>query len=286
MPATKYNNFIERSIMGALSFLKESVFSDGYASQNGFLQSIDPRIKLITFVIFLLTALFTHSIAVLLSLYAVSLALAYFSKIGLGFFLKRTWIFIPLFSLFIAIPALFSVFTPGNSIVSFKILGLNLVITSQGLIGALLFVTRVIASVSFAVLLSITTKHFELLKVLRVFRIPHLFVMILGMCHRYIYLFMEVIENTYLAIKSRVGRKVHYRKGQHVVAWNIASLWYRSYQLNETVYSAMLSRGYSGEPVIADAFRIRPRDWAWLFFVILASIAFLYPGGGWRFGAL
>ena len=283
---SKNNNFIERSITGALSFLKESIFADEYASKHGFLQSLDPRIKVITFLMFILAVLFTKSIVVSLCLYVVCLILAYFSNVNMGFFLKRTWIFMPLFSLFIAIPALFSIFTPGDMIAGFKIFGLNFIITNQGLFGALLFVTRVITSVSFAVLLSITTKHFELLKVLRVFKIPQVFVMILGMCYRYIYLFMEVVENTYLAIKSRVGRKVHYKKGQHMVAWNIASLWYRSYQLNETVYSAMLSRGYNGEPVIVNAFKTRPRDWAWLFFVILTSITFLYLGDRWKSGLL
>ena len=286
MPRVKHNNFIERSIMSALCFLKESVFSDEYASKGGFLQSIDPRIKFITFAIFLLTALFTHSIFVCSCLYILCLALTYLSKINLGFFLKRTWIFIPLFSLFIAIPALFSVFTPGEAIAVFKVLGFKLIITRQGLSGALLFVTRVIASVSFAVLLSITTKHFELLKVLRIFKIPQVFVMILGMCYRYIYLFIEVVENTYLAIKSRIGRKVHYKKGQHIVAWNIASLWYRSYQLNEAVYSAMLSRGYKGEPVVLNDFKTRPRDWAWLCSASLVSITLLYFGDRLKLGIL
>lgn len=283
MAKVKNSNFIERSIVSALSFLKESVFSDEYASRDGFLQSIDPRMKLATFAIFILTVLFTHSIIVSLCLYILCLELVYLSKIDLGFFLKRTWIFIPLFSLFIAIPALFSVFSPGDAIASFRVLGLNLVVTRQGLSGASLFVMRVITSVSFAVLLSITTKHFELLKVLRIFRTPQVFVMILGMCYRYIYLFMEVVENTYMAIKSRVGRRIHYKKGQHIVAWNIASLWYRSYQLNEAVYGAMLSRGYGGEPVILHDFKTRRKDWAWLFFVICASGALLYFGQAWKF---
>ena len=264
--------------MGALSFLKESIFSDEYASKKGFLQSIDPRIKLATIFIFLLTTLFTKSIAVSLCLYIICLALARLSNINLGFFLKRTWIFIPLFSLFIAIPALFSVFTPGVSLVSFKIAGLSLIITRQGLFGAALFISRVITSVSFAVILSITTKHFELLKVLRIFGIPQVFVMILGMCYRYIYLFMEVIENTYMAIKSRVGGNLHYKKGQRIVAWSIASLWHRSLYLNEAVYSAMLSRGYNGEPVILNDFKTKARDWLWLLFSAAISAALLYSG--------
>ena len=263
------NNFIERSISGALSFFKESVFSDDCASKDGFLQSLDPRIKTVTLLLFVVQVLFTKNIVVLLSLYAISLLLAYFSKIRMGFFLKRTWIFIPLFSLFIALPAIFSVFTPGETLVTLKMAGLKLIVTRQGLAGAGLFVTRVITSVSFIVLLSITTKHFELLKVLRIFKIPQVFVMTLGMCYRYIFLFVGIIENTHLAVKSRVGTAVHPKRGQRIVASNIASLWQRSYQLNEDVYQAMLSRGYSGEPLVLDNFKAGLQDWLWLLLILI-----------------
>jgi cobalt/nickel transport system permease protein len=272
----KSTNFIERSIRGALSFLKESIFADDYASQKGLLQSLDPRIKVLTFLLFLIQILLTRNIFILLCLYALCLLLVILSNINIGFFLKRTWIFIPLFSLLIAIPALFNVVTPGEPLVIFKIVGLKLMITRQGFFGALLFIMRVLTSVSFAVLLSITTKHFELLKALRFFGIPQVFVMTLGMCYRYIYLFVEMIENVYLAIKSRVGTKVHYKRGQHIVAWNIAYLWNRSYQLNEAVYRAMLSRGYRGEPVVMVEYKITVKDWFWLFFVALISAAMLY----------
>ncbi len=270
------SNFIERSILGALSFLKDSVFADDYALKTGFLQSLDPRIKVVTFLLLIIQILLAKNIAILLCLYAFCLLLTCLSNIRLGFFLKRTWVFMPLFSLFIAIPALFSIFTPGETLVTWHIAGLKLIITRQGLSGAILFVMRVITSVSFAVILSITTKHFELLKVLRIFKIPQIFVMTLGMCYRYIFLFVEVIENTYLAIKSRVGKRISYKKGQHVVAWNIAYLWQRSYQLNEDVYKAMLSRGYRGEPVILNVFKARIRDWLWLFTVVLIFVLIVY----------
>ncbi|MDD2752479.1 MAG: cobalt ECF transporter T component CbiQ, partial [Candidatus Omnitrophica bacterium] len=103
----KNNNFIEHSILGALSFLKESIFSEEYALNKGFLQSLDPRIKMVTFLLLVVQVLFTKNIAILLSLYLLCLFLSCLSRIHLGFFLKRTWVFIPLFSLFIAIPALF-----------------------------------------------------------------------------------------------------------------------------------------------------------------------------------
>jgi len=253
--------FIERSLMGALSFFRQSIFADETASLPGLLQSFDPRVKSATILLFVLLAMFTRSILVLGILYALCLVLAVFSRIKLGFFLKRTWIFIPLFSLMIAIPALFSFVSPGETVMTIG----KLYVTRQGMLAACIFIGRVITSVSFVVLLSITTRHFELLKALRSFGVPQMFVMIFGITYRYIYLFVEIVENTYRAIKSRVGSKIHYRKGQNVMAWNIVHLWARSYLLNEQVYNAMLSRGFRGEPVVLNQFQIRPRDWWWVF---------------------
>jgi len=264
--------FIEHSAMDALSFMKDSLLADEYALKKGFLQSLDARVKAATFIFIILQVILARKMVVLLPLYAFSLVLAGISNIRLGFFIKRTWIFMPLFSLFIALPALFSFFTPGDPLVAFGVAGLKLTVTRQGASTVALFVTRVVTCVSYVVLLSITTRHFELLKVLRIFKIPQVFVMTLGISYRYIYLFIGIIENTYLAIKSRVGTRVRYKKGQHIVAWNIGSLWQRSYKLNDDVYKAMLSRGYSGEPVILEEFRIRPRDWLWLFGITVISV--------------
>lgn len=235
------------TISGAVSFLKELIFAEETAMRKGFLQSLDPRIKLATLLLFIIQALFARGIAVLFFLYALCLLFALSSKIKLGFFLKRTWIFIPSFSLIIAIPAIFS----------------------AGLAAVSIFVMRVAVSVSFAVLLSITTKHFELLKVLRIFKIPQIFVMVLGMCYRYIYLFVEMIEQTYLAIRSRAGNIGNYKCGQGLVAWNVASLWNRSVKLNEEVYRAMLSRGFRGEAIAWNDFKIKARDWLWFSAVLI-----------------
>ena len=260
------SGFIEHSLRSVLSFIKASLFAEEHALKHGFMQSLEQRIKTVTIVLFIIVTLLIKNILVILSLYLFCLLLACASKIKLGFFLKRTWVFIPLFSLFIALPALFSNFTPGEELWSFKAAGLALIITRPGVSTVLLFVLRVATTVSFAVLLSITTRHIELLKVLRIFGIPQAFVMILGVCYRYIYLFIGIIENTYLAIKSRAGIAIHYKRGQQIVGWNIAFLWVRSCQLNEDVYKAMLSRGYSGEPVVLDDFRARLWDWLWLVF--------------------
>ena len=262
----KSNNFIERSIVGALAFLQDSVFTQEYALRKGFLQSLDPRVKIISFILIILQVIFAGSIPVLLFFYLLCLFLALISKINLGFFLQRTWIFIPLFSLFIALPAIFG---PGQVWLTWQFLGIKLVVTHQGVASAVVFIIRVIACLSLVILLNLTTGHFVLLKALRIFKIPQIFIMTLGMCYRYLYLFVGIIQNTYLAIKSRVGSGVEYQRGQKIVAGNIASLWERSVSLNEEVYKAMLSRGYAGQALAWDDSKIRARDYGWLLAVAL-----------------
>lgn len=252
--------------MGVVSFMKDSVFADEYAAKKGFLQSLDPRIKAITIFAFMIGVLFTKSLFVAAGVYALCAVLAFFSRINAVFFLKRTWLFIPFFSLFIAVPALFNVFTPGDTLYVFKAGGITFIVTRQGLSGAALFVVRVAASVSYAVLLSITTKHVELLRVLRVFKVPQIFVMTLGMCYRYIYLFADIIENTYRAMQSRAGAGIYLKSGRHIVVWNISALWQRSMHMQSQVYNAMLSRGWRGEPRVIQEYTVSARDRLWLVF--------------------
>ncbi len=261
-------NFVERTILAALSLLKNSMFAEDIARQKGLLQTLDPRVKAVSLLALIVLVLFTKNLWVLACIYGLCLVLAMLSRIRLLFFLERTWIFIPLFSLLIAIPALFSFVSPGRPLFSWGIW----TITSQGLGSAVIFISRVITSVSLAVLLNLTTRHLELLKVLRIFGIPQMFVMILSMSYRYIFLFVEIMENTHRAVQSRVGSAIHYKKGQHLVAWSMAGLWSRSVGLQEQVHHAMLSRGFQGEPVLLHRMSTRFRDWAWLACVLVLVV--------------
>jgi len=264
-------NFAERSIWGTLAFFKEAVFAEETAGLPGLLQALDPRAKLVGVLFLLLATMFARALAVLAMLYLVCLLLAVLSRLRIGYFLMRTWLFIPLFSLAIAIPALFSFVSPGKVVAAVGIFH----VTQHGLHAAFFFVGRVAVSVSLAVLLSLTTHHTALLRALRAFGVPQIFVMVLGICYRYIYLFVELVEDTHRAIRSRTGVRLHHRQGQRLVAWNIGQLWSRSYALNDHVYQAMISRGFRGEPVTLETLRTRPRDWAWLGGVVLVCGALM-----------
>lgn len=221
---------------------------------------------------FILLGVSQHNAYPLLLLCGLALGLARISRIPLRFYMLRSWIFIPVFALLIAIPSLFSVVTPGTPLIHIG----PLLITRQGLFGATIFVLRVLNSVSYAVLLNLTTPHSRLMKALATFRIPDIFIMTLSMSYRYIYLLSEIIGNTFTAIKSRVGFTIARADGQRLVTWNIASLWQRSYQMNEEVYHAMRSRGYNGHPVIDHDFSLSRQDWWWLSFSTLCFVVIIY----------
>ena len=265
------NRFIEKSLIKALYFLKDTVFSEEYSKAGGLMQNIDPRIKLISLTLVLLVISLLKSIQLILFLYLLSILLAYLSKINLVYFMRRVWIFIPLFSLFIAIPACFEIFTPGERILW--------IITRQGISGAMLFVFRVLTSLSFSILLVLTTSSTSLLRALRSLGIAQIFVVTFMMCYRYIYIFINTIEDTYMGIKSRIIANLKNRKTHGIIAWRISILWEKSRAMSEEVYLAMLSRGYAGEPKANYAFKLKAIDLAWILFVIAIYLAILYFDG-------
>ena len=267
-PFKRYH-FLGQSLTKVLFFTRESARNQELSKQNGLLQRLDPRIRTFALMMILLTCVLIKEPQGMALLYFFCVALALFSKIPLKHFLVRTWVFIPLFTLLLAFPALFKFFSPGDPLWSFHFLGHEITLTQQGRDAAIILTLRVATSVSYAVLLSLTTSHSDLFKVLRAFRIPPIFVFTVSMCSRYLILFAGIVESVLIAIQSRVGFVVEPRRGRHLVSWNIANIWNRANHLNEQVYLAMISRGYTGESKNVGKFKTRYLDLIFVFFVSL-----------------
>ena len=214
--------FLSRSIKSALSFFKEAVFSEEVARSKGILQRIYPRLKILLFLSLIICACFLRDITQLAIFYIISILLAMLSGINIPFFVKRVWFFIPIFTLIIAIPAVFM----------------------QGPYPALLFVLRVTTCVSFAVAVTMTTKHNRLIKALASMGLPEMFVRALDMVYRYIFLFIKIFEEMHLSLKSRLIAPLDGKNARRWVASRIAFMFKRSLAMSEGVYMAMLARGY------------------------------------------
>jgi cobalt/nickel transport system permease protein len=256
------SNFVEKTIGGAAAVMRQAMFAEDVASKPGLLQRIDSRVKVITVLALLLTTALVRSLAVLIALYAATLVLALASRLSLSFFVKRVWLFIPIFSGVIVLPATLNVITPGHVVVPLgSWFGQEVGLTSQGLMSAALIVTRVAASISLVVLLTLTTPWAKLLAALRALFVPRVFVLVLGMAYRYLFQLLGSVTDMYTARRARmVARDNDVARGRVFVAASAGALFGKSHALAEEVHMAMVARGYTGEARAVTAFRFRTND--------------------------
>src|SRR5262249_60863946 len=130
----------------------------GIASRRGLLQAIEPRVKLLTVLALLVAAAFVRHVPVLLALYGVTLVLAVGSSLGLSFFVRRVWLFVPLFTGLVVAPAALNLVTHGPIVVPLGTwFGHPVGLTRQGLDAGAFIVSRVGLSILLVVLLILTT---------------------------------------------------------------------------------------------------------------------------------
>ncbi len=273
--------FVEQTLGDITSALEQTLFAEEIARREGLLQSLDPRAKLIGALAILVSISLSQNLLVILALYALTIPIAIASSIPLGFYLKRVWVFMPFFTGVVALPALFSPFTPGAPLITLIDVAtprLYLAITQPGVVTAAFLLLRVGASVSVAVLLILTTRWAMLLKALRILRLPQAFVLILGMTYRYIYVLLHAANNIFLARKSRLVGHVSSADARNWLAASMGTLFSKSYTLSDEVYLAMQSRGFRGEAMVMEVMAWRRADGAWLAFFVAVAIAAAWLG--------
>ncbi len=265
-------SFIQKTLDGIFGFFQESFVAESYSKRPGLLQSLDPRVKLISILALVFSLSLTRDIRILVLIYALELLLSYKSKIGVGFFIKRVWLFIPIFTGVIALPMIFNVFLPGDPLYQVAYIGQNaylgpfhlpesIYITRQGAAAAVVFTMRVAASVSAVVLLFLTTPQQVLFKSLRSVGVPKLYVLTLEMTYRYIFLLTDMIREIYIAKRARTIRSRSTMDEQKWVGGRIGYLLMRSLSTSEKVHLAMISRGFNGDAKIMQDFAVTTRDY-------------------------
>jgi cobalt ECF transporter T component CbiQ len=233
--------FLERNGSAVAGAIERTVASEASCRARGLLQAIDPRLKIVVFAALVLLCSLTRSAVVLVCLYALATMLAVLSKIGAGAFTKRIWVFVPLFTAVVAIPAL--VLTPGAPIAS---LG-PLEITREGARAALMLMLRVSASVSFPILLVLTTPWHRVLEALRSLRLPGIVVSLLSLTYRYLLLLLRTLSELLMARESRIIAPLPLRQETAFASRSAGYLFLKSLHLAEGVHMAMVSRGWDDE---------------------------------------
>ena len=272
-------SFVEKTLTGGADLLRQVMFSEDVAGGGGLLQRLDPRVKLVSTLVLLVALALVHNVGVLVAAYACTLALAAVAGLPVAFFVKRVWLFVPVFTGIVVLPATLSIVTPGEVVVRLWTWhGHPQGLTAQGLTSAALVIARVATSISLVVLLTLTTPWARLLAALRSLGVPRIFVMITGMAYRYIFLLLGTVTDMYLAREARtVGARPHDRSAREFLSASAGNLFGKAHHLSEEVHQAMVSRGYRGDAVTIQSFRLTGLDITAVVVVVLASVA-VYGG--------
>src|SRR5690242_8756145 len=280
-------SFVAKTLAGASGVVRQAIFSEDIAARGGLLQRLDARVKLVTLIGLVVAVAFVHSLPILAVAYVATVGLALASRLPLGFFIKRVWLFIPIFTGIVVLPATLSVVTPGDVILPlWHWHGHTHGVTEQGLHGAGIIVARVATSISLVVLLTLTTPWVRLLAALRSLGVPKIFVLTIGMAYRYLFLLLDAVDDMYTARKSRTlvgeaGRR-EVKEGRRFVAAGAGALFGKAHQLSEEVHQAMVARGYTGNARTLAAFRLGAADAVWTLAAVAGAALLLLADHGLR----
>lgn len=131
-------------------------------------------------------------------------------------------------------------------IFSFSIFNVKLGCTYDSIFTATKLFFKSLASVSCLYFLTLTTPIFEVLSVLRKLKVPKLFVELMGLIYRFIFVLLDTVNMIYISQNSRLGYST-FKLGFNSLGELITSLFLSSYKRSQDIYTAMESRCYDGE---------------------------------------
>ncbi|MBL8101164.1 MAG: cobalt ECF transporter T component CbiQ [Anaerolineales bacterium] len=238
---------------------------DRYHEKASFLHRLDPRVKALVTVVYIVSNALLPDGAWLAFVFAwlFLIAVNILSQLGIGYTFKRSIVALP-FAL-IAITVLFSI--PGTPLFSFQLFMSNLTITDAGLLRFVSILIRSWLSVQMAILLVAVTRFPDLIHALEHLKVPAILTTIIAFLYRYLFVLTDEVFRLIRARESRSAAAAGNRSGGGVfwrakVAGNMAGqLFLRSYERSDRIYNAMLSRGYVGHHYTLNPHEMKPRDY-------------------------
>lgn len=236
---------------------------DRYAYMDSPVHGIEPRIKIISFGILLVSAVFAFNIPSALFFLALAALILFASRLPLGFILRRTGV-IAVFV--IPILVLMPLTVPGTTLCHAG----PLVISEEGLYFALLVAIRSVAAVVLVITLLGTQRFDTTLKALSLLYVPGIIIQMLLFTYRYIYVMIDEFLRIWSSMRAKGYKFTFNRHGLAMIGNLIGMLLIKSYERAERVYQAMIAKGYTGKPISFSSFAVTVPDC--LFCVVVVAL--------------
>ena len=228
-------------------------FLDPYVSRTSPVHALDPRVKFVLTLAFILTVSLTPAQAwpIYILLLSLILSIEILSNLGLRYVQKRAMLAFPF--VLAAFPVIFTI--PGTSLSSLSVGEWTLVASQEGLARFAGIALKSWISVQAAIVLTATTPFPDLLVAMRAVRTPRLMVAVFGLMWRYLFVLADEVLRLLRARSARSGELgIPGVKSGGSLAWRArvaggmaGSLFLRAFERSDRIYMAMLSRGYDGE---------------------------------------
>jgi len=242
---------------------------DRYEQRHSLVHLLDPRVKVVVTVLFIVANVLLPDGAWLafLASWGLVLLVGMLARLPAVYAFKRAFIVLP-FTL-AAVTVLFTL--PGEPLLSWQIGSRTLAISDTGLIRFASIVIRSWLSVQMAILLTATTQFPDLMHALTHLRVPAILVSIIAFMYRYLFVLADEAMRLLRAREARSARLGLTRgPGGGSLGWRakvaghmVGQLLLRSLDRSDRVYNAMLARGYDGRLLTLNPHQMKRHDWLW-----------------------
>jgi len=252
--------------------IEDLFFLEREAYRDSFIHRLDARVKiLVTFAVIIAIVAVPYSpivfpvAGVLFLFFAVLWAL---SGVSPKVYLKRLAVIVPLWGIVI----LFQIFVKNPYYTDYHVLytlPFGITIYAESVEFACILGAKFLVSISFIILMSVTTKLQDMLQGASRLGLPAEFGLALAMMIRYLFVFGYIYRKVNEALTTRCfspfDRMLPYRYRLQQLGNIIGTLFLRSYEQGERTYTAMLCRGYGRHShVFVTKKPLVPADWAFL----------------------
>jgi cobalt/nickel transport system permease protein len=267
--------------------IEELFFIEKQAYHDSFMHRLDARVKIIlafAAIIAIVAVPYSTMVYTVGAIFFCFFALLWtVSKVSPVVYLKRLAAIVPLWGIIIV----FQIFFKNRYYTDYTVLyalplGIN--IYAESVEFACILAVKFIICISFIILLSSTTKLQDMLQGASRLGLPAELALALGMMIRYLFVFGYIFRKINETLKTKCfdafDRHLPYRYRLRQLGYTIGTMFIRSYEQGERVYTSMLCRGYGRDSHLFITKKpLRMGEWAFLFSCIAFIIA--VPLGVW-----
>ncbi|MFA6331859.1 MAG: cobalt ECF transporter T component CbiQ [Methanoregula sp.] len=271
--------------------IEELFYIEKAGYRDSFIHNLDARVKILgMFAIIIAMVAVPYSPLVFtvgLIFFAFIMALWALARLPWLVYLRRLVMVLP-FGLFII---LFQIFFTNRYYQVFHVIAdlpFGIHIYAESVEFAFILFVKFVVCVSAIILLSSSTKLHDILEGAGRMGLPPEFALTFGMMIRYLFVFGYIFRKINEALTTRCfdpfDSALPYRYRMKQIGYMVGTIFIRSYEQGERVYTSMLCRGYGkNSHIFVTKKPLRTSEWSFLGFCLIVTIA--VPIGTWLIAA-